>query len=131
MTELSLNSYKEAFLSVDKRDGDPVIADQAPAAHPEAIDLLDDCLERKVVLDSSLPPGSGHHRSGPHQGHEVLWVTFGLKLVLKIILNLITISICITYALVIHTLYNPRLILSDNARLAQVGQSGESLLHLD
>ena len=129
MTELSLNSCKEAFLSVDKRDGDPVIAEEAPAAHPEAIDLLDDCLERKVVLDSSLPPGSGHHRSGPHQGHEVLWVTFGLKLFLKIILNLITISI--TYALVIHTLYNPRLILSDHTSLAQVGQSGESLLHLD
>ena len=129
MTELSLNSYKEAFLSVDKRDGDPVIAEEAPAATSEFIDLFDDCLECKVVLDSSLLPGPCHHCSGPHQGHEVLWVTFGLKLFLKIILNLITISI--TYALVIHTLYNPRLILSDHARLAQVGQSGESLLHLD
>ena len=35
-----------------------------------------DWLERKVVLDSSLLSGSGHHRSCPNQGHKVLWVTF-------------------------------------------------------
>ena len=36
----------------------------------------------------------------------------------------------VTYTLVIHTLDDPRLILSDHTCLAQVGQSGESLLHL-
>ena len=35
----------------------------------------------------------------------------------------------LTYTFVIHTLDNPRLILSDHTHLAQVGQSGKSLLH--
>ena len=98
-----------AHLGVDQRDGDPVVVEEAAAPAPELVDLLDDCPEGEVVFDPALLLGPGHDGARPHQGHPVLGVLD---------------------ALLVHTLDDLLLVLRHYPRLAQVGQRGESLLHL-
>lgn len=54
------------YLSVYKGYANPVIAEESPTQPPDAVDLVKNGLDGKVIPNTPFLPGAGHNAACPH-----------------------------------------------------------------